>query len=372
MSRLVARLGARRGRLTLLLVAIGMLFAFVAGPARALPPRCPDGSPPPCEGEDPPPTTEPRPRPTTTTTRTTPPTAPIPPPPPTTNPPPPPATWKVNVLELEQDDGGLTGVINAERYFMYEPVLDPGPYLFGPGPETTIGMTPAGTSGLDNGQFSFPDYPLPTGQKVVLKVTEGGSPGVLCRTVPRGALPLSGVPLHILVAPPVTMAAAELQGMVAGFVGPVTSGLPDGVTMTIASAGLTPQADGLMLRLQGTLAVGAFNYSFDYHLLLTLVPSTGTDLAYVLYIQPVGPGTVDLTSVGEPNGDGLIEAIKAQLLPKLRSAVPVRGTPAVNDKVHLDDDVQWWRDEGFNISMRRVTYSATGMTLYPSLCRLGY
>ena len=255
---------------------------------------------------------------------------------------------------------------------MYQPVADPGPYLVGPGPENTIGMTPAGTSGLDNGQFSFPDYPLPAGQKMVLRVTESGSPGVLCRTVPRGSLPLSGTQLHILVAPPVTSSAADLQAMAAGFTGPVTSGLPAGVTMNIGTATLTPQADGLMLQLLGTLAVNEYDFTFDYHLLLKLLPSTGVDLSYVMYVQPVGPGTVDLTSVGEPNGDFLIELVKAELLPKLRTAVPVKATPAVNDKVHLDHDVQWWRDQGFNVSMRRVTYSTTGMTVYPSLCRLGW
>jgi hypothetical protein len=268
---------------------------------------------------------------------------------------------------------------------MYEPVADPGFLVApaartasapsaapaGPPPGTIFDLTPAGTSPLENNRFTFPDYPLPSGQKVVLKVTEAGSPGVLCRTVPRGTLPPSGAPLHILVAPPVTIGTADLQAIADGFTGPVTSGLPDGVTMNIGTAHLTPQADGLMLQLLGTLKVADFNYTFDYHLLLRLVPSTGTDLASVAFIQAVGPGTVELTSVGQPNGDALIDAIKEQLLPKLRAAVPVQGTPAVNGRIHGDHDVQWWRDQDFHISLRRVTYSTDGMTLYPSLCRQG-
>jgi hypothetical protein len=367
----VARTTAGRGRrkLALLIVATFATLAFGVDAAQAVPPRCPDGSPPPCEGPEDPPetTTTTRPRPTTTTPIPIP-TTTTPPAPTTTTTAMPTATRKVSVLMLAQDDGGLTGAVNAERYFMYEPVNSPGFLL--PPPGTTFGMTPAGTSLLENNEFTFPDYPLPSGQKVVMRVTEGGSPGVLCRTVPRGALPASGVPLHILVAPPVTLGAAELEAMAAGFTGEVDD-LPANVTMDIVTAHLTPQADGIALNLLGTLSVGAFNYTFDYDLLLRLVPITGTDLSKVLSIQAVGPGTVDLTSVGLPNGDGLIELIKAELLPKMRSAVPVQGTPAVNAKVHGDHDVQWWRDQDFHLSMRRVTYSTTGTTLYPSLCRLG-
>jgi hypothetical protein len=385
-NRAVARLVAGRGRrrTALLLVAIVTTLAFVADPARALPPRCPDGSPPPCEPDDPPPpepepepeptpTTRPTPPPPTTPWPTTPlPTAPPPLPPPTTIPPPPPPTTtrKVSVQLLVQDEpGGLTGAVNAERYFMWEPVAHPGT-LLGPPPGTTLDMIPAGTSPLENNEFTFPDYPLPAGNKVVLRVTEGGSPGLLCRTVPRSALPSSGAPLHILVAPKVDILAEELQAMAAGFTGPVGD-LPAGVTMSIGTANLTPQADGLMLQLLGTLTVGAFNYTFDYGILLRLAPSTGTDLSKVLFVQTVGTGTVDLTSVGEPNGDALEELIKAELLPKMRSAVPVRGTPAVNGRVHGDHDVQWWRDQDFHLSIRRVTYSAEGLAIYPSLCRLG-
>jgi hypothetical protein len=116
--------------------------------------------------------------------------------------------------------------------------------------------------------------------------------------------------------------------------------------------------------------VGSFNYTFDYHLQLRLVPATGTDLASVVFFQAIGPGTVEVTSVGEPNGDSIIPQIKEALLPKLRTAVPVQATSAVNGRIHSDHDVQWFRDEDFHVSMRRVTISSTGMTLYPSLCRL--
>jgi hypothetical protein len=207
---------------------------------------------------------------------------------------------------------------------------------------------------------------------MVMRGSVVGSPGALCRTVPRSALPPSGTQLHILVAPPLTLGADELADMADGFVGPIAAtDLPANVTMAITAATLVPQADGLDLNLQGTLAVGVFDYTFDYDLPLRLNPSTSTKLASVLAVQGVGAGTVELTSVGTPNGDGLIELIKAELLPKLRSAVPVKGTPAVNAKVHGNHDVQWWADQGFHISMRRVTYATTGITLYPSLCRFG-
>jgi hypothetical protein len=353
-------------------------------PALAAPPRCPDGSPPPCDGPEDPPETTTTSRPPRTTTTTTPSstTIAIPttttPPPPTTTTVPPVGTRTVNVLLLVQDDGGLTGAVNAERYWKYEPVNAPPGVLLGPGQgDTTLGMTPAGTSGLVNNQFTFPDYALPAGQEMVMRVTEGGSPGALCRTVPRSALPPSGAPLHILVPSPLTLDAAELADMADGFVGPVAAAdLPANVSMAITAATLTPQSDNLALNLQGTLRVdlggfGLYNYTFDYDLPLRLNPSTGTKLASVLSVQAVGAGTVELTSVGLPNGDGIIPLIQAELLPKLRTAVPVKGTPAVNDKVHSNHDVQWWADQDFHISMRRVTYATSGVSLYPSLCRLG-
>jgi hypothetical protein len=182
-------------------------------------------------------------------------------------------------------------------------------------------------------------------------------------------LPPSGNPLHILVTSPVTTTAAELETIAAGFAGPKDTGL-DGVTMTIDTAHLTPQDNQLALQLLGRLTVGAFNYSFDYHLQLRAVASTGTDLASVVFFQAIGPGTVEVTSVGEPNGDGIIPQIKEALLPKLRTAVPVEATSSINGRIHSNHDIQWFSDEGFHVSMRRVTISPAGMTLYPSLCRL--
>jgi hypothetical protein len=357
------------------LLVAALLGALTVGvdPALAIPPRCPDGSPPPCDSGDPPETTPTTRRTTTTiaipttTVATTPPTTALPP-----------TNRKVSVLLLVQDDGGLTGAVNAERYWKYEPVNAPPGTLLGPGPgDTVLGMTPAGTSGLVNNEFTFPDYPLPAGQEMVMRVSEAGSPGALCRTVPRSALPPSGAPLHILVAPPLTLGADELSDMASSFVGPIAAAdLPSNVTMEITSATLAPQSDSLGLNLQGTMTVdlgafGTYDYTFDYDLPLRLVPSTSTKLASVLSVQAAGAGTVELTSTSEPNGDGIIPLIQAELLPKLRAAVPVKGTPAVNDRVHSDHDVQWWADQDFHISMRRVAYATTGLTLYPSLCRLG-
>jgi hypothetical protein len=360
MMSVLTKLRRRRGRLSLLAVALTMLLAYVAGPARALPPRCADGSPPPCEGpEDPPPPPEPDPDPTTPPTSPSP-TAPIP----TTStpqPPPAPPSWTLNVLSLVKDDAGLTGPVGAERFWWQEPVNAP-PWLVGPPPDTTFSLTPAGTAMLDGNVLAFPDLALPAGAKMILRVNEGGSPGLLCRTPARSALPPSGTALHILVAPSTTVTAAELQEMVSGFVGPVTSGLPDGVTMNIDSATLVPQDNGLLLGLQGTINIFGTVFGFDYHLLITLVPATGPDLKFVAWVQPVGPGTVELTPANVDLGETMRVA--------LRSRIPVLASPLVNNAIHSAPEVQWWHDDGFNVSLRRVTYSPDGLTLYPSLCRL--
>jgi hypothetical protein len=51
--------------------------------------------------------------------------------------------------------------------------------------------------------------------------------------------------------------------------------------------------------------------------------------------------------------------------------VVAKATPIVNNAVTQSHDVIWWGEQGFTASVRKVTYSATDMKVYPSLCKLG-
>jgi hypothetical protein len=362
----------RRGPARILLAVAALLLAFGvtpgigAGPAGALPPRCEDGSPPPCDVE-PEPDPEPEPEPIPPTTR------PNPPPtgPPTTAPPGPP--WVVNVVELVQDPAGYSGSVYGERFWIQEPVLTQRSLLPNLIDLPTIwDPIPAGTANLVNGALSFPGYPLPQDSEMVLRVRENGSPGVLCRTPPRSALPPSGRPLHILAPRSKLTSAANLQAMVASIQGPV-EGLEEGLAVDITSVTLTPQADGLSVRTQGKLTVDTLKFTFDHTMVFTLAPAIGTNLNYVLVAQAANSGTAvvgwDQTPI--PGGDGLLELVRQQLPPRLRSQILLKATTLVNNHIHGLQEVAWWNEQGFTVSMRKVSYSAEGLTVYPSFCRLG-
>jgi hypothetical protein len=346
------------------------------GGATALrPPPCDDGSPPPC-GEIPdPPTTRPRPIPTT------PPTTTNPPPTTGTTVPPQGPPWNVNVIKLIEDPGGLTGPVVAERFWIPHLVNAPANTLVvhlagGPG-NSIFDPIEAGTSPLGPGDsLSVPGYTLPAGYEMVLRVREGNSPGTLCRTVPRTALPASGRPLHILAAPPLTTSAADLQALVGGLTGPV-DGLDPAITASVTAVTITPQADGLSLRTRGKLSIvvngDLFKFNFEHTMVFTLAPALGPDLSYVLIAQSANAGTADVTwdQVPPPDGDGLLNLIKGGLPGQIRPKVLQKATTKVNDHIHGLQEVAWWAEQDFHISVRNVAYSTAGLTVYPSFCRLG-
>lgn len=339
------------------LLAVGLTPGVFSGTAGAVPPRCEDGSPPPCNEPDPDP--DPIPPPTTR------------PPPPTTTPPPP-GPWMVNVLSLLDDEAPLTGAVEATRYWLPPIVFTPNGFL--PPPPTVFDPIEAGNATLVNGKLTFPYVPMPNGYDMVLRVREAGSSGALCRTAARTGLPPSGRPLHMLTAPPLETTAAELQAMVSGFVGPVT-GLDPGVAVDVTSVTLTPQANGLQLRTQGKLVLDPFRFTFDHTMLLTLVPSTGPDLRSVLYATAANAGTAtvawDQVPPPPPDGDNILALVGGALPSRLRSPILLRATTSVNERIHGLHAVQWWHDQGFNVSVRSVRYAPTGLTVLPALCRLG-
>jgi hypothetical protein len=376
--------GRRRAVQALLLLALvgGLLpgrlapagAAGAAPEGAAVPPRCEDGSPPPC-GDDPePPTTRPRPIPTNPPTTFSPPTTTG-----TTVPPQAPP-WSVNVVPLVEDPGGLTGTVQAERFWIPHLVNAPANAVaaqLAGGGNSIFDPIPAGTATLSStNTLTFPGMALPSGYEMVLRVREQGSSGALCRTTARTALPASGRPLHILAAPPLTTGGADLQAMVGGFTGPV-EGLDPSITATVTAVTITPQADGLSLRTQGNLTIVVngtpFKFTFDHTMVFTLVPSIGPDLSYVLVAQSANAGTavVEWDQVPPPGGDGLLALIRDGLPGQIRPKVLQKATTQVNSHIHGLSDVRWWSEQGFYISVRKVGYSTAGLTVFPSFCRLG-
>jgi hypothetical protein len=280
----------------------------------------------------------------------------------------------LNVLSLNQDSAP-TGAVAADRFWRVTPVLDPGgaqARLVIP-PITIGSLVPAGTSDLVNNTFTFPPDPLPANGEMLLRVREAGAPGSLCRTRPVAPLPPSGTKLRILVAPPIAKSATDLNALVASFQG-IQSGTPAGVRVNITSTSLTPQADGLHLRLRGTLLVNnVWHLRFDHRLRLNLTPLNGTDVNQVLTVQSSDPGTLALQWIGTPpaNGDAILTLVQASMKPQMRSTVLSKAGPLVNSNVTSLHDVRWWTEQGFSLSVRRVTYSTTDLKVYAALCRLG-
>ena len=302
-------------------------------------------------------------------------------------------TWNVHLLHLQQDTGG-TGTISADRSWLSNPVIccadtvpiGPANKVAGqtasnPATKTAAAaaspillgtLTPAGSSGLIGNLFKFPTDPMPSGARMFLRVKESGAPGSLCRTTPVAPLPASGVPLHILTPAPVSTSASQLAGMVSGFTG-VQAGTPAGTTVSIITASLTPSPQGLRLGLLGWMTVGSWTFIFGYNMTFTLTPSNGVNTASVLTATAPNPGTLTLSwySPKPSNGDAIVAFLSPTIESTLRNTVVAKATPIVNNAVTQSHDVIWWGEQGFTASVRKVTYSATDMKVYPSLCKLG-
>jgi hypothetical protein len=301
---------------------------------------------------------------------------------PTTDTPPPP-TWDVQSMILNEDTGTV-GAPTADRFFTPTPIFQQAAsveraktasasaIVIPPGPWDPV---PAGSSGLIGpqlgGRFSFPVQALPSGSTMSIKVREAGVPGLLCRTREVSPLPTSGTPLRILVAPAIVESPAALQAMVANFKGAVPT--PAGTSAGILAASLTPQSNGLSLSLLGVLKVGTYNFIFAYKVLLTLTPVTSGNLGAYLTVQTPSPGTLTLAWFGPaPAGGDFIKALVAAAAePQLRAAVPPQATPIVNNAVNAMHDVKWWTEQGFSLSVRKVAYSTTGLSVSAAVCRLG-
>jgi hypothetical protein len=159
--------------------------------------------------------------------------------------------------------------------------------------------------------------------------------------------------------------------MVSGFTG-VQTGTPAGTTVSIITASLTPSPQGLRLGLLGWMTVGSWTFIFGYNMSFTLTPGNGVNTASVLTATAPNPGTLTLSwySPKPSNGDA-ISPHSPTIESTLRNTVVAKARPIVNNAVTQSHDVIWWGEQGFTASVRKVTYSATDMKVYPSLCKLG-
>jgi hypothetical protein len=242
----------------------------------------------------------------------------------------------------------------------------------------------AGSALLQGGGFTFDDVTQPADTYAQLQVSDGAGRGPLCRTAPMASLPGTGGVIRILVAPPQVTGPSDLNKMVSGITGELAKETnADGTvqTVTATSATLAPQADGLLLTLAGNLDIDFakpdavdWRIGFTFRQLLTLKGSQSFDVGESLLVQLAGEGSVDLTWVsGEPatGGDGILAFVGTVLVPRMRTGVLDMAGPLINPKVAQLHAARWWTEQGFTLSVRRVTYSSSGLTVYPSLCLYG-
>ena len=103
------------------------------------------------------------------------------------------------------------------------------------------------------------------------------------------------------------------------------------------------------------------------------MPLNGTDTNQLLTVQAPAAGALNLAWYGTPpaGGDAIKAFITGGMEPQLRAQVLTQARPLVNDAVRLNHDVVWWTEQGFTMSVRKVAYSTSALTVYGALCRLG-
>ncbi len=328
--------GRRRRRAGVLLAAGALVVAGLAGfqaTAGALPPRCDDGSPPPCDIPDP-----------TTTTTTT----------------PHPDVWNARVTVLDQSGPAsfnrtISGSWGGNGY------STPTGQVTWSDPATKL----EGNLGL---QAAY----LPPGFSVGLRMFESGSSGRFCRSMPMAAIPPTGRTVRVLVAPPTVKTPTDLQTMANGVTGTFH---PDSDTsITIQHATLTPQAGGLQLVVSGTLwsdvqwPLPNVDATFDYTVMLHLHP--GTSITDPNQVMTVSADVGDLNLQGNGWTDDAEIWWNGNAEPQFRTNVAAQATDAVNNSVSAQADVGWFRSLGYVVSVRNVTTSTSGVTVFPSLCKV--
>lgn len=331
----------RRTRALVIGVAVTALLAgavpFFESAADAVPPLCPDGSPPPCDIPD---TTT---RPTTTTVVSNP-------------------VWTTRVNVLDQSPVPVA-----------KPVVGSWgragtPYSTPINPVVWSATSPnEGTVGLQN-------TTLPGTGLVAFRLVEQTLGGRLCRGFPFGAISGTGKTTHVLTAPTSLTTPTALNAMAQSLVGP--SDAIDDADVTITRASLVPRNDGLFLDigvhvyadLQDPL--GTIDADFGYQVLLHV--SAGTSLDLFNEVMTVHADKGVLVQDGHNTTTGILLWFAGDLEPTFRDIVAEQARDAINNAVSAQADVQWFRALGYVVSARRVTTTTAGLEVLPSLCKVDF
>jgi hypothetical protein len=343
----------RRGRatVTLALWATGLVVAGVlpesGATAAAAPPRCEDGSPPPCDQPEPDPDPDPDPDPH----------------------PNPNAPWTSLVSVLDQSEAGFDESVRGAWVSTGSPVY----------------TTPSGTvqwngPDHDQGSISISSTNLPSAPLMGFQLWEQDQDvdGSLCRSTPVGGVDPVLATTHVLVGESKTTTPDELTEMAGGFVGDAS--IPESQSGTYSAdiqleevlihpePGASETESGfLSLTINGHLFVdgpGPFNVEGDFRY-------TGQ-----VHLHPSEKAEVDQVVSATVSNDSLVifgedEDIEADLLPPFRKAVRDKVAKAVDDRVAATPEVQWFASLGFTVSFRDVTIDNDGIHVLPSLCKVG-
>jgi hypothetical protein len=323
----------------LALLATGLMAttAYARPVAPALPPRCDDGSPPPCE---PPPDPDPTPNPN----------------PPPTNP------WRSLVSVLDQSEAGYDSHVLGAWISTGSPVYST--------PSGTVQWT---TPAHNQGSISISSTYLPAGSLAGFQLWEQDQSidGPLCRTTPLANIPQVLEYTHVLLGDTKTTTAAELAQMADDFEGTVS--IPESesgtysATIDLHEVTIVPGPGGLALTIKGHLFVdgpGPFNIDSDFRFTaeVHLSPSKKAEVEHVVSASVSDDA---LVIFGE-DADR-----EAELLPAFRKAVIQKVSDKVDAQVAANPEVQWFASLGFTASFRDVTIDDAGIHVLPSLCKVG-
>jgi hypothetical protein len=309
---------------------VGLVIA-VASPASAVPPRCEDGSPPPCTDPEEP---DPDPEPTT----------------------PPPIVWRANVSIDNQSGGGFNPSVRGG----WRREGSPG-YIT---PTGTVAWTNAAQT---EGTIGLTSTYLPAGNRVNFWMRELGN-DYLCRSRPRLSVPATGRRIDVLLAPPDLTDGAEISEIGEESLGVITPTPPGAEYVRIDTIDLVPQSGYVSLVMTGYLEANVpwwpddINDDFTYVAKLRLSPSGAFDPASVMAVTTDSGYTFRLDNWGSD--------VENEVGPKIRAAVETRMANAVNAKIAATPEVVLLTAQGYTVSLREVTTSPAGVTVLPSLCKV--
>jgi hypothetical protein len=199
--------------------------------------------------------------------------------------------------------------------------------------------------------------------------------GALCRSQPAPSIPPGSPPhdVRVIAGPKQKLTPDDLNALAATAAG--TINVVPGVSITINTFGLAPQADGTLqvtvtgsaLATKSGISVGG---TFTYTVSILLSPSESVaDPNEIIAVSTPWAGVLDT------KGNDLFDKIalsfvsKDQLEAAFRSGLNGALTSKVNQAVHDRKEVGFFSILGYTASMRAVITDSSGLLLLPTLCK---